>query len=241
MTALAARLVDALYPPRCAACETLTDAAHGLCPACWADTAFITGLACAACGMPLPGQPAGADVLCDACIAHPPGWDRGRAAILYEGAGRRVILSLKHGDRLDLAPVMAKWLARAAPDLLARAEILAPVPLHWTRLFRRSFNQSAEIARHLPRAAGRRLVPDLVTRIRRTPSTEGMTRARRIEALSGAFAVAPRHRTLIAGRRVLILDDVMTTGATLSAVAEACRAAGASDVDVLVLARVALG
>ncbi len=238
----AAALVDAVYPPRCVVCETRTEASHGLCPACWAGTGFIAGLACTRCGLALPGATSTAEgeLVCDGCIAHPPAWDRGRCAVSYEGGGRKAVLALKHGDRLDLAPVLAGWLNRVGPALIAEADIVAPVPLYWTRLFRRRFNQSAEIARHLARPKGALLIPGLVTRIRNTGSQDGLSREARHANLVGAFRVAPRWRPALAGRRVLLVDDVMTSGATLSAVASACRDAGAAAVDVLAVARVAM-
>jgi ComF family protein len=235
-------LVDTVYPPRCLACPAPTDAPHGLCAACWRDTHFIAGSACSRCGLPLIGEADAADPetgLCESCIRQPPAWDRGAAAVLYAGAGRRVVLALKHGDRLDMVGALAGWMARAGAPLLAEAELVAPVPLHWRRLIRRRYNQSAELARRLARDAGRPLAVDLLTRTRATTPQEGMNRAARRANQAEAFRVAARQRARIEGRRVLLIDDVLTSGATLSACADACRAAGAARIDVLVLARVA--
>ena len=129
-------ILDAVYPPRCVACTAATDATRGLCPACWADTHFIAGTTCRKCGVPLVGD-AGIEDLCEGCVRHPPAWDRGAAAFLYAGAGRRMVLALKHGDRLDMVRPLAAWMARAAGPLLAEADLVAPVPLHWRRLVRR--------------------------------------------------------------------------------------------------------
>jgi ComF family protein len=223
--------LDLLYPPVCAACGAETEGAGGLCADCFRAMPFVSGPVCDRCGAPSLAQ------ACDACLHAPPAWGRGRAAALYEGPARRAVLSLKHGDRLDVAAVAAPWLLRAGRELLAQADLVAPVPLHWTRLARRRFNQSAELARALTRLAGRAdaFAPDLLTRRRRTPSQEGRTRAGRHLNVAGAFAV----RRPVTGMRVLLVDDVMTTGATLSACAEALTAAGASGVDALALARVA--
>lgn len=238
LQALKSTLIDALYPPRCLACTAATDQPHGLCPACWRDTHFIAGTTCRRCGVPLVGD-AGAEDVCESCTRHPPAWDRGAAAVLYSGAGRRVVLALKHGDRLDMVKPLAAWMAAAGAPLLAEADLIAPVPLHWRRLLMRRYNQSAELARRLATLSGRPACADLLVRRRATIPQEGMSRAARAANQAGAVAVAPRHRAAVAGRRILLIDDVMTTGATLSGAADSLRAAGAAGVDVLVLARVA--
>ncbi|HEU0222111.1 MAG TPA: ComF family protein [Paracoccaceae bacterium] len=236
---IARQLVDLIYPPRCIACREPTETAHALCAACWRDANFIAGAICDACGAPVvDALGAAGPIHCEDCTQRPPAWDRGRAALLYEGAGRRMVLALKHGDRLDLVPPLASWMARAGADLLADVGLVAPVPLHWLRLARRRFNQSAELARAIARRQGPELAADLLIRTRATPSQEGRNRADRIANLAGAFEVHWRWRARIAGARLLLVDDVMTTGATLSACAETCRAAGAASVMVLVAARV---
>ena len=237
LTALAARAIETVYPPRCLACTAATDAARALCPACWADTHFIAGTTCRACGVPLLGA-SGPEDVCESCTRHPPAWDRGAAAFLYAGAGRRMVLALKHGDRLDMVQPLAAWMARAGRPLLAEADLIAPVPLHWRRLVVRRYNQAAELARRLGRDTGRPVVPDLLARRRATRPQAG-GRDARTRNQAGAFAVTPRHAARLAGKRVLLVDDVLTTGATLSACADALRAGGAGGVDVLALARVA--
>jgi predicted amidophosphoribosyltransferase len=185
---------------------------------------------------------AGGEVLiCDACAHTPGAWTKGRAAVVYDGVGRALTLNLKHGDRLDIAPMVAVWIARALGPLVAEADLIAPAPLHWTRLVHRRFNQAGELARELAIQTNKRsaLTLDLLNRTRRTPSQGGRNRADRYANVAGAFAVARLRRKRLIGQRVLLVDDVMTTGATLSACAEACRAAGAADVNVVVLARVA--
>ncbi len=246
-TAVIGPLVDMLYPTRCLACGEMTEA-RGLCATCWRDTHFITGAACAKCGAPLVGEAPGrlapvaegADV-CESCRRRPPGWDAGAATVLYTGPARRVVLGFKHGDRLDMRETLAEWMLPAAQPLLARADLVAPVPVHWRRMLRRRYNQSAELARALARRSGRTLVVDLLRRQRFTTPQEGLDRHARATNQSGAFVVSPRHRGRVEGRSVLVVDDVLTTGATLSACAEALRAAGAARVDVIALARVAFG
>jgi ComF family protein len=233
-----AGLVDLLYPPRCLACMAATDAPHGLCPACWKETHFIAGAACAKCGTPLMGETVEGD-LCDGCLRRPPAWDRGAAAVVYARAGRRVVLALKHGDRLDTVGPLAAWMTAAGRGLIAEADLIAPAPLHWLRLMKRRYNQSAELARSIGRAAGRPVAADLLTRTRATRPQEGMDRDARAANQAGAFAVTRRWRARLPGRSVLLVDDVLTSGATLSACADCLRAGGAARVDVLALARVA--
>lgn len=228
-----------IFPPRCIACGGAVDDDFGLCGACWRETPFIAGHVCDACGSPLPGEADGQGDLCDDCLAMPRPWAQGRAALLYRDSARRMVLALKHGDRLDLVGPMASWLHRAAAPLLRPDMVVAPVPLHRFRLLRRRYNQSALLSQALARRAGLTGCADLLQRRRATPSQEGRDRSARFANLAGAIRVHPRRAALVAGRPVLLVDDVMTSGATLAAAAEACLDAGASTVSVLVLARVA--
>jgi len=215
------------------------DSDFGLCGPCWRDTPFISGLVCDACGVPLPGEAGGQAEFCDECLTHAWPWSRGRAALLYHENGRRLVLALKHGDRHDVIRPAAKWLARAAAPLLQPDTLLAPVPLHWTRMLRRRYNQSALLVQALARETGQPHCLDLLQRRKRTQTLKGLDRAARHAMLSDAIRVNPARRALIVDRPVLIVDDVMTSGATLSAAAQAAFAAGAQDVCILTLARVA--
>lgn len=228
-----------LYPPQCVACGGLVDQDFGLCGSCWRDTPFIAGLVCDQCGAPLPGGEAEEQALCDDCLTIARPWARGRAAMQYSGTGRKLVLALKHGDRSELARPVSGWLARAAKPILEPDMLVAPVPLHRWRLLMRRYNQAALLAHGLAREAGLELCPDLLLRSRRTQVQEGMGRDARFENLRGALVVHPRRVDRLAGRHVLLVDDVMTSGATLAAGTEALHAAGAEKVSVAILARVA--
>jgi predicted amidophosphoribosyltransferase len=231
---MAVRLV---YPPRCTSCGVVVEDSFGLCGACWRDTPFITGLVCDLCGVPLPGEEI-ADVLhCDDCLVHARPWSRGRAVMRYDGTGRKLALALKHGDRHDVARPAGKWLARCARSMLSPGTLIAPVPLHWTRLLSRRFNQSALLSLALARETGLPHVADLMIRHRRTQSLKGLNRSARHVTLDDAIRVNARHLGMIQGADVLVVDDVMTSGATFSAATQACYAAGAGNVCVLALAR----
>ena len=231
--------LDLLLPPQCLSCRAIVAEPGTLCGACFAKVRFLSAPWCAACGMPFAFDPGGAEVLCGACIRRRPAYDRARAVFRYDDSSRGLILAFKHGDRIDAAPAYARWLARAGAELIDGADLIAPVPLHWTRLFHRRYNQSALLANALARLTGRAAAPDLLRRRRRTLSQGGLGRAERIRNVRGAFAVRAASRAAIEGKRILLIDDVLTTGATVDGCATALRKAGASAVDVLTLARVA--
>jgi predicted amidophosphoribosyltransferase len=228
-----------LFDTTCIACGETVDGPDSLCGPCWRDTRFIRGLVCDLCGTPLPGEDDGRAEYCDDCLTIARPWARGRAALLYAGTGRSLVLALKHADRPDLAPVLGRWLAAAAAPILGPGSLVLPVPLHRFRLLRRRYNQAAELARVVAWVHGIPCCPDGLRRSRRTPSQDGRDRDQRFANLAGALTVPPARRDRIAGRDVLLVDDVMTSGATFAAAAEACHAAGASSVSVLALARVA--
>lgn len=233
------RALALVYPSQCLMCRSLVESDFALCPSCWRDTPFLMGLVCNGCGAPLPGDDASDDVLCDECIAHPRPWSRGRAAVLHDGNGRRIVLALKYHDRDDLAAPAAAWMARAAAPLITPSTLLVPVPLHWWRLFRRRFNQAAMLAQALAPLIDRPCAPDALIRPRATATLARQTRDERFATLNGAIRPHPRRGQAMAGRNVLLIDDVLTSGATLDACTRAAYAAGAADVRVLTLARAA--
>ena len=228
-----------IYPPQCLSCDALVTTDFGLCGACWRETPFITGLVCNHCGTPLPGQDTGQPEVCDDCLTIARPWSQGRAALLYRDNARHMVLALKHGDRLDLARPAAAWMLRSAAPILLPGMLVAPIPLHWFRLLKRRYNQSALLSTNLAKLARLDHCPDLLIRRRHTPSQEGRDRNARFANLSDALAVHPKRAPRIEGRHILLIDDVMTSGATFAAAAEACIAAGATGVSILALARVA--
>ena len=233
--AAAKAVLDLLFPPLCIGCRApVADA--GFCAGCWSKLAFLDGPACACCGLPFPVALDGEN-LCAACLSRPPAFDRARAILAYDENSRGAILALKHADRLELVPGFARWLARSGQYLINESDVVVPVPLHRLRLWRRRYNQSAELARRLARDWKLDFDPIALVRSRATASQGAMAsaKARRRNVL-GAFKVPESER--VAGKRVLLLDDVMTTGATAEACARALKRAGADRVHVLALARV---
>lgn len=232
---LLTKTLDLLFPPLCMACRAAVGQ-PGLCAACWSAVTFLEGPACGCCGLPFPVALEG-DNLCAACLANPPAFDAARAILAYDEHSRGAILALKHADRLDLVPGFARWLARAGRGLLEDSDLLVPVPLHPWRLWQRRYNQAAELGRVLSRLSGKPCDTAALVRTRSTASQGAMASAKaRARNVQRAFRVrVPAH---VAGRRVLLLDDVLTTGATVQACARALKRAGASHVGVLALARV---
>jgi ComF family protein len=232
--------LDALLPPRCLVCGATVGSAGALCAGCWSRMTVLGPPCCTCCGFPFEyGQAeGGGEALCGACLRERPPYARARAALRYDDASRGLIIAFKHADRTDAAPALGRWLAQAGAELLQDADLIAPVPLHRWRLFRRRYNQAGLLATHVARAAGKPLCADLLTRKRATPSQGRMGAAQRRENVAGAFIVTPRHRLALTGRHVLLIDDVLTTGATAGACARTLLAGGAAAVDLLTLARV---
>jgi ComF family protein len=231
--------LDLLLPPHCAACDVPVQAHGQLCAACFGQISFITEPCCARCGLPFAHKgEAGPGGECAACLANPPPWGRARAALAYDEASRRLVLPLKYADRTDLAAALAPHMARAGAVLLAEAEVLVPVPLHRRRLLSRRYNQAVLLARALSGQSGVALLPDALVRLRATPQLASLSAAERGRVVQGAFAVRAGRVAAIAGRRVLLIDDLLTSGATSAACVRVLLDAGAAGVDVLVAARV---
>lgn len=206
----------------------------------WAQLDFLTPPICHRCALPLEID-LGPEGECAACLARPPRWQRARAALVYNDAARRPILDLKHSGRRDGLQLMAGWMVQASGPLLDDAELIVPVPLHYRRLARRGYNQAGWLAEALAKRSGVPLRIDLLKRVRATPSQAGRSVRARRRNVAGAFALRRGKRAALAGKRVLLVDDVLTTGATLNGCARILNQGGASAVDVLVLARVVRG
>ncbi len=231
------RLLDLALPPRCAFCRGPVADPATLCAACWSDLDFVAEPLCDGCGRPFAFE-AEADSLCGACMARRPAYDRARSALVYTGNARELIHRFKFRDETGLAPLLTVWALEAGAALLREADWVAPVPLHWMRLYRRRYNQSALLAGRLSAACGAAFAPDMLRRVRRTrPQTE-LGRRERGRNVAGAFRVSPAWRDRVRGARIVIVDDVLTTGATLEACARVLKRSGAARVDALSVARV---
>jgi ComF family protein len=228
--------LDIALPTLCVACREPVSG-EGVCAACWCTLSFIAPPFCSRLGIPFVYDP-GPGILSMQAIADPPAYQRARAAVRYDDVARTLVHQLKYHDRTDLAPTMGRWMARAGQELLDEADILVPVPLHWRRGFSRRFNQSGALARAISGESGVPISRDALRRIRPTEHQIGLSRSERASNVQGAFKVAPERRAEIQGRRIILVDDVLTSGATTDACARALLRAKAAQVDVLVFARV---
>ncbi len=230
-------LLDILLPPRCLGCSSVLAGEVALCAPCWSQVRFIEAPCCASCGRPFDfafsdnGQ-------CVSCFARPPLFQTARAVLVHEGKGRDLVHAFKYSDRLDAAQTFGLWMTRAGAAQCQDADFVIPVPLHWTRFLRRRFNQAAELARVIGHLSGRPVKVHLLKRKRATPSQVGLSARARRRNVAGAFTLSRGAQDIIRGRRVVLVDDVMTTGATLEACTRLLVSAGVARVDVLTLSRV---
>ena len=230
--------VDFALPPRCPSCGAITPDEHSFCLDCWSGLTFLGNPCCARCGVPFD-YGAGEGAECGRCLAEPPPFDRMRAAVAYGETARKVALKLKYGGRPGVAVTLARFMARHLGDAHEDA-LLVPVPLHRWRIWRRGYNQSALIASALAKRTGMTAELDLIRRVKATPLLRGLGRRERALAVRGAFAVRDEKKPAIAGRTIVLIDDVFTSGATAAACARTLKRAGAERVEILCWARVVL-
>ncbi|HQT88273.1 MAG TPA: ComF family protein [Acidiphilium sp.] len=235
MWTLARTMLDALLPAHCMACNEMVEQNGLLCEACFKATDFITDPVCRHCGLPLEQD----NGLCTGCDWDPPRFRAARAALRYGPGAKRLILPFKYSDRPEAARGLAKMMMRPGAAMLAQADFLAPVPLHRRRLAQRGYNQAGLLAGALGHWAQRPVLIDALARIRATPALASLDHDARAQWMQGAIAVRAHRRAQIEGKIILLIDDVLTSGATASACADALLASGAAAVDVLALARVA--
>jgi len=228
---LARWVLDFALPPRCAGCGTIVDDVHSFCPDCWKGVEFLGDCGCLTCGMPLQATE---QRTCGACLARAPRIARTRAAVAYGDLARGLAIRLKYGRKVAIARTMARYMAPLVGDGADR--LLVPVPLHRTRLWGRGFNQSALVARELSRRLGIATNPLALARTRRTPPLKGMSPLQRRKTVAGAFRV--RNGKAVAGKTVILIDDVLTTGSTAEACARTLKRAGAVRVELVSWARV---
>jgi ComF family protein len=230
-------VMQAVLPPTCLSCRKPAGGAGGLCPKCWQEAGFIERPYCERLGTPFAYE-SGGPLISPAAFADPPAFDRARAAMRFSDVARDLVHLLKYGDRLDLVQPFSCWMSRAGSELLRECDAIVPVPLHWTRLFQRRFNQSAALARALSQRTKIPVIDDALLRVRATPPQVGLARNERAKNVHGAFSVEKGLRAKVKGKRIVLIDDVLTTGATANACARVLRRAGATRIDVLTLARV---
>jgi ComF family protein len=237
LTKTSSRLLDLLMPPRCLSCGDVIMAQGGLCATCWNKLVWLGPPSCAICGQPFVLADHDG-LVCGACIQAVPSFDRARSVFRYDDGSKGMILAFKHGDRPGMARFFAPWMARAGRALLQDADLFLPVPLHRWRLLHRRYNQAALLALDLARLTAVPCRPTLLQRVARTKPQGNLDRAARAANVKGAISLS--HPNRVAGRRIVLIDDVLTTGATVGECARVLRLAGAVRIDVLTLARVVI-
>jgi ComF family protein len=230
-------LLDLAVPMTCHGCRAQVSAPGGLCPECWGQLELVSAPVCDVYGTPM-SHDAGPGAVSARAIEAPPGWHQARGAVVFNDASQALIHALKYRDSHEVAPAMARMMMHAGRDVLAEADIIAPVPLHRWRLWSRRYNQSALLAGEIAKLAGKPCVADLMVRLRNTRSQVGLGQGERNRNVRGAFDVSAAHVAAVAGAKVVLIDDVMTSGATAGECARTLVKAGAAQADLVVFALV---
>ena len=233
-------VLDAVMPPRCPISGSSVDKAGQLSPQAWSALHFIDAPYCWRCGVPFAVE-YGNNIECPSCVKEMPTYDRARAAVVYDDASHKLVVGFKHADRTELAPALAKWIERISHSMISTRSYLVPVPLHRRRLWGRRYNQSALLAQSVAKFTGALYAPRILARNRPTPPQKNLSASGRKRNMAGAFSVLPTATKTVENAQIVLVDDVLTTGATLSACAKALKRAGAARVDAVVLARVVKG
>lgn len=234
---VSSKLLDFILPPQCINCSTSVLQQGGLCADCWEKIHFISKPFCSICGFPFNISIENENI-CAPCARKSPLFARARAAVYYNDASKPMILRFKHADALHITPLFAEWLYQAGYDLFPQAEYLVPIPLHWSRLVYRGYNQAALLSQKLSKKTKIPHLPDLLERIRRTPSQGELTSKEREKNVSNAFKLNKKYEQLIHDKHILLIDDVFTSGATVQACTKILKKSGAKQIDILTLAKV---
>ena len=232
--------VDFLLPPRCLLCYERTTDPHNVCAVCWQGLSFISDPQCVSCGMPFDFGVEG-ELSCAPCIDKPPAFNQMRSAVIYNDISRHLVLCFKHGDMLQISKLLSRWMINAGRDMVYNADVIIPVPLHRLRLLWRQYNQAALLVNQIAHFSGVKRQNEMLIRVRHTPSQGKKNYKDRVKNLKSAIAMNPRYSQDIKGKKVLLIDDVYTTGATIEECCRVLKSAGAESVDVLTFARVAKG
>lgn len=229
-------IIDTIFPPQCDSCGTLLNSNAGLCHKCWSDIDFIEDPKCRICGMPFEYD-MGENVLCASCIQKTPPFDKARSVCKYNDVSRKLVTGFKFHDRIHMNNHLAKWMLRISDELLNESDIIIPVPLHRIRLWKRKYNQSALLAMSVSKMSDKPVIYDFLIRKKNTKAQSGLTFAQRQKNVKGAFILNPKYSSIINEKNILIVDDVMTTGATVLACAKILKRSGAKSVNILTFAR----
>jgi len=232
--------VDFLLPPRCLLCYERTTDPHNVCAVCWQGLTFISNPLCVCCGYPFEYGIEG-ELSCAPCLDKPPAYDRMRSAVVYNDVSRHLVLCFKHGDMLQLAKLLSRWMVNAGNEMIERADVIIPVPLHRLRLLWRQYNQAAILCNQIAHLTGKHRLNEILVRTRYTPSQGKKTYKDRVKNVRSALEVNSRYVDSVKGKNVLLIDDVYTTGATVEECCRILKKAGARNVDVLTFARVVKG